>query len=313
MKLTLKEKGVLFGVPVIFCICLMLVVNISDTYIVESKLIISESPIGKIQRGALKGVDRSVRKLIRLSHGSRRASSLQSFQEKIAMVESRQFLEYFIAGKTLKPMLFPKRWNKDTQSWLKKEPGFPRKIFGLFGKNTDKKSPPNLLKSSVSEPSDRRSVKRIKKAFRVIHTQNSGIVTMRLRWKDPEAGAVILNELVDYANVYISMRERNRVERDIEKVKEILAKETMPELKIFLLEHMESMNGGLITQDAKIAPTFKVLDMAYPPHKSEFRIPKVLMLVGLVCGFLCSLIFLLVQRVKHDDTGLNGERASTVS
>lgn len=314
MKLTLKEKGMLFGFPLIFSIFLLFIANIRDVYVLETKLTLFESPTGEIQRGALEGVNRGVRKLIRLSHRSQRTSSIQSFQETISMVESRQFIGEFIRQKALKPMIFPKRWDNSTQTWKKKNRWEIWGMVNFFRGSSDERTSSTLRAESRAEPSDWRATKVFKEAFSIAQEKNTGIIVMRLQWRDPDAGADTLNSLVEYANAYISTRERNRIEDNIRAMEAKLEQEVMPVLKTFLFEHIESMKSTLITQNVQIAPTFDVIDKAYVPQKPIFRIPKVLMLVGLVFGFLCSLVFLVIQRIKNDTSKLkSGEIVSAAT
>ncbi len=302
MKFTLKEKGVLLGFPFGLCVCLIFLANLKNVYLVEAKLTLSESPISQIQRGALKGVNRGVRKLIRLSHRSQRTSSLQSFHEKISIVESAQFANDFIREYKLKPMMFPKRWDHVTQTWKKRERGPIGRMLSIFRGDSGAKRSPNAGDAASNEPRDWVAIKYFSEVFSITQEKNSGIITMRLRWKDPKAGAEILNALVEYANIYISKRQQKQIEDNIRAMEIRLEQEVMPELKTFLFEHIESMKSTLVTHNVQIAPTFSVIDKAYAPQEPIFRVPKVLMIVGFVFGLLCAFVFLVIQRVRNDES-----------
>lgn len=190
-------------------------------------------------------------------------------QEALAVLKSRQFTEAFINERQLMPKFFPNAWDETTKSWKPdKRPPTPAKAYKYF--NTRVRS--------------------------IVEDKKTGLIELRINWKDRNEAAAWANELLDRLNQ--EMRRRAMVsadasvgylERELKTTDQVATREAINRLIETQVKQRMLAN---VTQEY----AFRVVDKALPADANDPVKPRKLLLlvagplVGLVIGIAAVLV-----------------------
>lgn len=173
-------------------------------------------------------------------------------QEALAVLKSRQFTEAFINERQLMPKLFPKAWDESTKSWKpSKHPPTPAKAYKYF--NTKVRS--------------------------IVEDKKTGLVELRIDWKDRNEAAAWANDLLDRLNQ--EMRRRAMVsadasvgylERELKTTDQVATREAINRLIETQVKQRMLAN---VTQEY----AFRVVDKALPADANDPVKPRKLLLL----------------------------------
>ena len=257
-------------------------------YEINTTLISNQPLITNIQKVSLKGVDRSVRRLLIADYRQKRQSSVMELQTKLALLGSWQVMEGFISEYNLKPKLFPDSWDENHQRWKTLESGMLVGIIQFF------KSKKENAGTNFSEiPSTWEAVNLLSKQLNIQHSQESGFIRVSLSWEDPKEGAELVNNFIAFTNEFIAQREQNDARVQIAKVKDLLGKQEVTLMQKVLLVELENLQQSLVMANQQIKSAFTVLDPAMQPEEPEFRVP----IFKLIFIFIVSIILTLIGKV----------------
>ncbi len=190
--------------------------------------------------------------------------------ETIAVLQSRELTERFIAQNRLLPVLYAKRWDARLGRW---KPMAPEKI-------------PNLWKADRYFKRHVRSV-----------TQNpkTGLVTLSITWTDPQLAAEWANGLVRLTNDYlrgqaIAVADRNiaYLEGQAAKTEDVGVRQS-----IYLVLENEVDQAMLARGTEQYA--LKVLDPAAAPAEPSSPKPVMWCLLALLTGLMLCLLAAFVK------------------
>lgn len=173
-------------------------------------------------------------------------------QEALAVLKSRQFTEAFINERQLMPRFFPKAWDEGTKSWKPSErPPTPAKAYKYF--NTKVRS--------------------------IVEDKKTGLIELRINWKDRNEAAAWANELLDRLNQ--EMRRRAMVsadasvgylERELKTTDQVATREAINRLIETQVKQRMLAN---VTQEY----AFRVVDKALPADANDPVKPRKLLLL----------------------------------
>jgi uncharacterized protein involved in exopolysaccharide biosynthesis len=179
--------------------------------------------------------------------------------EPMAILTSREFLGKFITDHNLMPVLFKKRWDAQTNSW-KKSRIFP---------------PPDLRDAEGYFKTQMVEVQENKK---------TGLVTLTLDWKDPNAAADWANELVQRVNDRMRQRAIKESEYNVHFLEQELAAANIVPLQQSIGRVLEDELQKLMLAKGNLEYSFRVVDPAQPP-RHPIGLPRPMyILLGLVIG-----------------------------
>ncbi len=298
--LTRKEIARLTVIPTLACVLLLFYVNQKPLYKIKSTITPSNPQIENMRRGALKNHNRSSRRVIRFHFRQQQQHSAMSYHAKIAILKSHQFIESFINEYTLKPTLFPKRWDKLNKRWKKPESGFLniiksniRKAIRLLSGNKTK------LRKSTLEPSMARAVRFLLKKLVVRIQKTSGFVNVSLIWRDAGEGAHIVNNITDFANIYIAQEKHKKTQLMIGRMDEMVSKEAYFTVRKTLQNKIENLKGSLILNNTNLNSAFEVIDPAWAPETQYFKVPKMRLILLFLISF--AMTFLGIARRHYKE------------
>jgi uncharacterized protein involved in exopolysaccharide biosynthesis len=228
---------------------------------------VSEGP-GGAGLGGLLGQVGGLASLAGLSLGG---SALD--KEAIATIQSRAFTTRFIEDRQLLPVLFASRWDADRKAWK------PR----WFGGDPDL--------ADAYEKFDR-------KIRGVSQDRRSGLVTLTVRWTDPELAAEWANDLVNRLNAEMRTRAVADSRRNIEYLEKQLAAAQVAAVRDSISRVIENEVRRSMLAAVRQDYAFRVIDPAVPLDEDEFVSPnRKLLLAG---SFVAGLIFgVLAALVAH--------------
>jgi uncharacterized protein involved in exopolysaccharide biosynthesis len=188
-------------------------------------------------------------------------------QEALAVLRSRGFTETFLRERNLRPELYPGKWDASTGRWTEPEPSYAQ-AFRLFDKRV----------RSISED------------------KKTGLVTLRIDWKDREKAAEWANDLVARLNAEMRARALANSKASISYLQKELAATTTVETRSAIGRLLEAqLNQGMFANVTR-EYAFRVVDRALPPDPKDVLRPKklVLLALGPVVGFLTGALAVIL-------------------
>lgn len=197
--------------------------------------------------------------------------------EAIAVLESQDLTQNFIRQNNLLPVLFAKDWDARHNTWHMKKPG-------------DK--PPTLWEANGY----------FKGKIRDVTVDNkTGLITLKITWRDAGQAAAWANGLVKMTNDFLRAKAIDKSERSIAYLNEEAAKTSMVEARQAIYTVLESQIDNAMLARGTEEYAFKVLDPAFPPEKpSSLSTLTWVILVGFASSLLAFLaIFIRVAWNKE--------------
>ena len=200
-----------------------------------------------------------------MSGGTRKA-------EYIAVLQSELVTQSFIKSRDLLPVLYSNLWDSRDARW----------------KTNDPDKQPTLWKA----------YKLFNKKIRnVTEDKTTGLVTMRIEWKDARQAADWANGLVQLTNQYLRNKAISEAERNIAYLNSEAAKTNIVEVKTSIYALLQQEINTEMVARGRDEYALKVIDPAYVPEKPVSLGPLTLAIFGLLAGGLGCLTFILVRRI----------------
>jgi uncharacterized protein involved in exopolysaccharide biosynthesis len=186
--------------------------------------------------------------------------------EVIATLKARSFIHAFIQDHKLLPVLFSDKWDADAQRWNVKTEEVPTVADGYR----------YFLENVLEVRSD----------------IQSGLVTVRVEWLNPDAAAHWANDLVARINTLMRHKAIAEADGSLAYLRQELAREQPVELQQMIYSLIENDLTRISMAKGREEYAFRVIDPASPPQVDEYVRPQRLLIVviGLVFGIFLSLI-----------------------
>lgn len=198
--------------------------------------------------------------------------------EAIALLKSRQFTETFIADKRLLPELFQERWDSRLNAW----------------------------KAGQRVPNLWDGYKRFDRNIRFIdQDEKTGLVTLRIDWRDPREAADWANELVKRVNAAMQSRALVETATTLEYLKQQLKTTQVASIQNALQDLIETNLKEQAIAHVQADYAFRVIDPAAPPDRKDRVSPHraIYMITGAFFGVLLSMLVIMgivaVQNIRR--------------
>jgi uncharacterized protein involved in exopolysaccharide biosynthesis len=179
--------------------------------------------------------------------------------ESIAVLQSEALTENFIKDNDLLPVLYADKWDANAKRW----------------KVTDPKAVPTLWKANRYFRSKIRTV---------TVDPKTTLVTLEIKWRNPDQAAAWANGLVEMANDYLRNKAIAESERSIAYLNQEAAKTTVLEARQAIFSVLEAeIDKAMLARGTK-EYAFNILDPAFAPERPS-SLP---VLVWMVIAFLAS-------------------------
>jgi uncharacterized protein involved in exopolysaccharide biosynthesis len=196
-----------------------------------------------------------------LGEGGERAEAIQMLQSQIL---ARQFIE----DNHLLPVLFSSEWDSRRQAW---------------------RGRPRTLNDAVMY---------FDRGIRtVVEDRRTGLVTVRITWRDPVQAAAWANELVRRANEELRRRAVVRAESAIDYIKREARNADAVEIQQTLYRLMEDQYKTLLLANVSNDYAFSIIDPAVPADRDQYVSPRKFLFTfaGLVFGILLAIVLVLLE------------------
>jgi len=196
--------------------------------------------------------------------------------EAYAMLLSREFADEFIRDESLLTVLFEKRWDPQAQRWRpstwRRDPT-PADAFDRFNR----------------------------KIRRLEQDRRSGIVTLTIRWKDPEVAARWANELVERVNTRMRERAVQDARHNLEHLQAQYERTQVLSLRETVARVMENEVRREMMATVRKDYAFRVIDPAIPAAPHEFVSPRRtrLMAGAFALGAAFSILLVLARHFAY--------------
>lgn len=190
--------------------------------------------------------------------------------ESIATLRSRSLAMDFIHAENLKPELFSAKWDRGHQSW----------------------------RNPVDIPTDLQAYQMFDGQVRAVNIdRRSGLVSLRIEWKDPGLAATWANRLVTAVNQRRRHETIDEAQRSIRYLQQELSRNNSVEVQQSLYRLIETQMKTIALANAREDYAFRVIDPAVPAE-SPVR-PNRLMIVtlGIIFGLLLATAAVFVRRI----------------
>jgi uncharacterized protein involved in exopolysaccharide biosynthesis len=188
--------------------------------------------------------------------------------ETLEVLKSYALTEQYIQQNQLLPILYSKEWNAAAQRWRISDPA----------------QAPTLWKAS----------RYFSKKIRTIDIDpKTNLVTLTIRWTNPEQAARWANGLVKMANDYTRQQAIAEAQRNIDYLDGQAAKTDDVGVRQEIYELLQTQISKMMLARGTEDYSLKVLDPAQPPQVPSSPLPKLWTAAGCVGGLLISLLIAL--------------------
>jgi uncharacterized protein involved in exopolysaccharide biosynthesis len=191
-------------------------------------------------------------------------------EESIAVLESREFSERFIAAENLMIEFFGDRWDPATRTW-KGEP--------------------------ESWPTPAQAFRRFDSAVRkVSRDQATSLIELQIDWKDPAKAARWANLLIERLNEEMRQRAIAASTASIGYLEQELDGTSAVETRQAINRLMETQINQRMLATVTREYAFRVVDRALPPDRRDYVRPNKLLLfaLGPIIGLIFGMILVLL-------------------
>jgi uncharacterized protein involved in exopolysaccharide biosynthesis len=191
----------------------------------------------------------------------------------IAVLKSTGFTKAFIEQHGLLPVLFADKWDSRRQDW----------------REMDAKDIPTILDAVRLFNEDVRTV---------LTDPQTGVIRVRIEWKDPETAAAWANELVKLLNQTVRLRAISDARDRIQYLNRELERARVVELRTSLSRVLEGELKREMLANVTEDYAFRIVDPALPPDAHDYASPNrpLLLLAGLVVALFISMS---IAAVRH--------------
>lgn len=188
--------------------------------------------------------------------------------ESIALLQSTVIAQRFILQNRLLPILYSKKWDARTKSWRAGEKA------------------PTLWEATQYFK---------KKICDVTENARTGLVSLTVKWKNPEVAAQWANGVVALTNDYARQKAIGESDRDISFLNDQAAKTTVVEERSAIFSLLESVLNKKMLAEGTMEYALKVIDPAVAAEKPSFPQPMIWVIVGFFGGALVGCAYAVAR------------------
>ena len=159
--------------------------------------------------------------------------------EYLALLKSKTLIKEFIESKDLLPVLFEQAWDSQLKAWREEQPP---------------------MEDAVDK--FRRDI------LRVTEDRYTGLITVRVEWREPDAAAAWINELIDRVNDKARQTAIEEAQSSIDFLNDELSRNPALEIREGIYRLVEAHLGRVVIANAQRQYALKIID---PPTIADVR------------------------------------------
>jgi len=262
LRIVWRTKGTTFAITVLFAIVAGLAsLVVTPRYQVTVVVLPASNDIGSSRGGGASSI------LSQVGLGSIAGLSSSDSGRKVeavALLQSESLTQRFIAANNLLPVLFASRWDPVRRSW----------------KSNDPADIPTLWAAS----------QRFGKIRSVDENRTSGLVTLRISWRDPTIATKWANDLIAMTNEYLRNKAIQESDRNVAYLNEQALKTNEVQVRQAIYSLLEEEFKKLMLARGNEEYALRVVDPAFAPDKPSYPDPVIWVLIGVVLGFFVAVM-----------------------
>lgn len=191
---------------------------------------------------------------------------------RIALLRSQQYSYKFIKKNDLVKVFFASLWDEDTQTWK--------------------------VDADEDMPTIWNAYEYFNKKVRFIEEDKlSGLLTLTIKWKDPEVSKNWANQIVSDADVAIRKRDKEETQRSLAFLQSQLSNATIREVRQSLAQLIQVELQKLVMVNAQNQYAFITIDNAIKPDLNDPVWPKKIIFIplGILLGMLFGILLALIS------------------
>lgn len=195
-----------------------------------------------------------------------------TWDEAVATLKSRHLIEALVQKDNLLPILFAKRWNRATSSWLPDSSRVPTMGDAVL-----------LFQRRI---------------LQVREDMKTGLVTIRTEWTDPNLAAVWANDFVAIADAELRAKSIANASAALDALSLEFKQTEGVELRAAIAHLMEAQLKSKLVAGIRKEYVFRVIDAAEPSDRDKRVFPtrKAMVLAGALFGLFISLAWVVIRR-----------------
>lgn len=203
--------------------------------------------------------------------------------DRVALLESRVAIGSFIERENLLPVLFYKRWDANAKRW----------------------------RSGVRVPTLYQGIRYFQKhVLTVVDDLTTGLITVRIEWRNPRTAARWANLFVEGVNNFAQQRAVARAKRHLVFLNARAQTEHYISQQKAIARLTETELGQEMLASGSEQYAFRVIDPAMVPEKPSFPKKSLFSLLGVLVGCLVGFgrVLLQVRRAKSQGGGVDARK-----
>jgi uncharacterized protein involved in exopolysaccharide biosynthesis len=190
--------------------------------------------------------------------------------EALAVLQSEALTEKYISDNHLLPVLFSKKWDEKLGKWRTSDPS---KVPTLWKAN-------ELFRDEIRV---------------VTSNPKTGIVTVKITWRDPAIAANWANGIVKLTNDYLRNRAIDESERNIAYLTTEAGKTDQVGVKEAIYAILQTQIGKVMLARGSEEYAFRILDKAVPPERASSPRKLLWLIGGFTAGFALGMLTIFVR------------------
>ena len=190
--------------------------------------------------------------------------------EALAVLKSREFAHSFIRDRGLLPVLLHDKWDNEAKAWKASNP----------------EDQPDIRDAVEFFDANVRSVTR---------DARNRLVTLSIRWTDPELAADWATDLVARLNETMRSRALREAERNVAYLEEQLAKTNIATLRDSIGNLLETELQKLMLAKGNDEFAYRVVDPAQVPKRRDWPRRSLIVVVATMLGGALGLLIVLIR------------------
>lgn len=201
------------------------------------------------------------------------SGSQERRSEYIALLSSRRLIADLITKNDLLTVLYSSRWDEENQSW--------KKVW--YSDHTP------TIDNAIDEFRNR--------LLEVAEDKRTGLVVLRIQWRDPKKAAEWATQLIDLVNSHVRATTIADANKSIEFLNKELGRVTEIQVRESIFRLIETNMGRAALANAQEQYAFRIIDPPRVADPDRYVRPRPLLAIlgGLVVGFLFGAVILFYR------------------
>lgn len=275
--------------------CLAVALLATPQYSATTILAPPASPIESAGVGRLAGQFGGLADMAGIELGGR-----QDVDQTLAILQSEEFLQRFIETEGVPQIFFAEQWDPINKRWLpdrSPRARFFRSVAGWFSPDQKQSGP------GSSFPDSWTVFRRFVSLVSVLKDKRTQIVTLSVRWKDPNIAARWANSLVRHLNEEARVHAVAEADASLGYLAEQLQRTQVLGVREALYRLVESEQQRAMIASTRHELALRVLASAQVPRERVFPKRKLLVIAGLIGGFIIGVFAALTPSLAGEALG----------